>query len=371
MRRERGPVAARRRRVRRRGAAVGARCAAACPDLERADSVTVDPHKWFFQAYDIGGLVVRDGAHLAATFGGRSPEYYRGGDGSGRRASRATTTTRRRPAELLQARLRGHPPMARAEAVDVLEAPRDRGFGRLDRGQRRPGRASRPALRRGRRLRGAPAVPELSVVCFRHLPGGREAALGLPPGDLDAHQDRLQRALEDSGDGWLTTTRLRGATYLRAGIVNYLSTEDDIDRLLDVASRPGLGRHERPGGRSTVLSIATGCPVAAAASVANSTSSTWYASAPDARWGRPWRMASIMSASPTPRPTSPSNRNGTAAQASSPDRLVRTAPSKVFGSPSAIDPPVPWISMCGTSLETTSNEARKLPTAPRRSGTTP
>ena len=34
------------------------------PGLERADSVTVDPHKWFFQAYDIGGLVVRDGALL-------------------------------------------------------------------------------------------------------------------------------------------------------------------------------------------------------------------------------------------------------------------------------------------------------------------
>ena len=49
---------------------------------------------------------------------------------------------------------------------------------------------------------------------------------------LDAHQDRLQRALEVSGDGWLTTTRLRGATWLRAGIVNYLSTEADVDRVL-------------------------------------------------------------------------------------------------------------------------------------------
>ncbi len=78
-----------------------------------------------------------------------------------------------------------------------------------------------------------PETPDLSVVCFRHLPGGRDAALRLAPGELDAHQDRLQRALEVSGDGWLTTTRLRGATYLRAGIVNYLSTEDDIDHLLD------------------------------------------------------------------------------------------------------------------------------------------
>ena len=41
------------------------------PDLERADSVTVDPHKWFFQAYDIGGLLVRDGA--AAGPGVRRP----------------------------------------------------------------------------------------------------------------------------------------------------------------------------------------------------------------------------------------------------------------------------------------------------------
>ena len=52
-------------------------------DLQRADSITLDPHKWFFQAYDIGGLLVRDGSHLAATFGGRSPEYYRGGESAG------------------------------------------------------------------------------------------------------------------------------------------------------------------------------------------------------------------------------------------------------------------------------------------------
>ena len=46
--------------------------------LERADSVTVDPHKWFFQAYDIGALLVRRRRDLTDTFH-RSPEYYRGG----------------------------------------------------------------------------------------------------------------------------------------------------------------------------------------------------------------------------------------------------------------------------------------------------
>src|SRR4029077_15676341 len=48
--------------------------------LERADSVTVDPHKWFFQAYDIGGLVVRDGSLLQRTFGAKKPEHYPGGE---------------------------------------------------------------------------------------------------------------------------------------------------------------------------------------------------------------------------------------------------------------------------------------------------
>src|SRR5215470_9881557 len=36
--------------------------------IERADSVTVDPHKWLFQPFECGGVLVRDGARLARTF---------------------------------------------------------------------------------------------------------------------------------------------------------------------------------------------------------------------------------------------------------------------------------------------------------------
>src|SRR6185436_2725967 len=66
--------------------------------LDLADSVTVDPHKWFFQAYDIGGLVVRDGSLLQRTFGAKQPEYYRGGEGpagaaGGAGGDRGTATT--------------------------------------------------------------------------------------------------------------------------------------------------------------------------------------------------------------------------------------------------------------------------------------
>jgi glutamate/tyrosine decarboxylase-like PLP-dependent enzyme len=225
-------------------ARLSTRDAGRVPDLDRADSVTVDPHKWFFQAYDIGGLLVRDGALLAQVFGGRAPEYYRGGE----------TPT-----------LSGEVPDEIAHEHDDHDDPAQLNFYKLSFEGTRRWRALKlwmswkhlgtagfghlieltddlAAYLAGRcaeadDFEAVPEVPDLSVVCFRHLPGGRDAALALAPGELDAHQDALQRALEVSGDGWLTTTRLRGATWLRAGIVNYLSTEDDIDRLLETLRR--------------------------------------------------------------------------------------------------------------------------------------
>jgi glutamate/tyrosine decarboxylase-like PLP-dependent enzyme len=202
-------------------------------DLERADSITVDPHKWFFQAYDIGGLVVRDGTHLAEAFGGRAPEYYRGGERAA--ANPASDDAHADDADQLNFYKLSFEGTRRWRALKLWMSWKHlgtHGFGRLI--EATDDLAAHLARRCAEAddFEAVPEVPELSVVCFRHLPGGREVAMALPPGELDAHQDHLQAALETSGDGWLTTTRLRGATYLRAGIVNYLSTEADVDRLL-------------------------------------------------------------------------------------------------------------------------------------------
>jgi glutamate/tyrosine decarboxylase-like PLP-dependent enzyme len=231
------------------GARLSRRDAVRVRDLDQADSITVDPHKWFFQAYDIGGLVVRDGAHLAQAFGGRSPEYYRGGE----RAAATEGAADDDHADQLNFYKLSFEGTRRWRALKLWMSWKHlgtSGFGRLIE------LTNDLAAHLARRCADAddfearPETPELSVVCFRHLPGGRDAALSMPSAELDAHQDRLQAALEASGDGWLSTTRLRDATYLRAGIVNYLSTEDDVDRLLATLRALADQLRERAASRS-------------------------------------------------------------------------------------------------------------------------
>src|SRR5262249_42640118 len=42
--------------------------------IGRADSITLDPHKWFGQTFEVGCVLIRDGRRLGETFAVR-PEY--------------------------------------------------------------------------------------------------------------------------------------------------------------------------------------------------------------------------------------------------------------------------------------------------------
>jgi aromatic-L-amino-acid decarboxylase len=210
------------------GAAVrfSARDAGRVPGLELADSVTVDPHKWFFQAYDIGGLMVKEGGLLPAAFS-RRPEYYRGGGVRERQDAHVDDS--------LDFYTMGFEGTRRWRAMKLWMSWQhlgSEGFGRLVEANDDLATHLAARIAASDDFEAFPVEPELSVVCFRHLPGGRAGAAGMSADALDAHQDRVQQAHEASGAGWITTTRLRGRTYLRAGILNYLSTIEDMDGLL-------------------------------------------------------------------------------------------------------------------------------------------
>lgn len=206
--------------------------------LDLYDSVTLDPHKWLFQPHDIGALLVRRRDDLLQAFR-TSPEYYR------------TGRPDEEPLHWYQFGIEGTRRFRGLKLWMSWKHLGSEGLGTLV--ERNIDLAAHLARRIAESddFEAMPAEPDLSVVCFRHLPGGKAAgkrpaapAGGSAPGSgpapgagtsdpaLDAHQDRLQRTLEASGEAWISTTRIHGATWLRAGIVNYLSEPRDADALL-------------------------------------------------------------------------------------------------------------------------------------------
>ena len=209
-------------------ALLSARDAGRVPDLARADSITIDPHKWFFQAYDIGGLLLRRRDDLLQSFH-RAPEYYRHGHPG------------EEPIHWHQYSLEG---TRRFRALKLWASWKHlgtAGLGRLVEMNNDLAGHLAARIAASDDLEPIPAGdPDLSVVCFRHVPGGRAGAAALEASDpaaLDRYTDLLCAALVRSGEGWLSTTILRGRTCLRAGIVNYLSSPEAVDAVLATLRR--------------------------------------------------------------------------------------------------------------------------------------
>src|SRR5262249_13856883 len=161
------------------------RDAARVPGLEHADSVTIDPHKWFFQAYDVGALVVRRREDLRATFH-RSPEYY------------ASSRPEDEPLNWYEYSIEGTRRFRALKLWMSWQHLGSRGLGALI--ERNDDLAAYLASRVEASTDFELACePELSVVCFRHVPPG---AAGWPGMRIDAYQNDLQRALELDGSAW-------------------------------------------------------------------------------------------------------------------------------------------------------------------------
>ncbi len=207
---------------------------AALTGIERADSVTLDPHKWLFQPYEAGCLLVRDPEALTRAFR-VFPEYLQDTDLGLEQvnfADRGLQLTRRFRALKIWMALQVHGRRAHAEAV---------------------GRAIDLALEAERLLRADPRVEILSpatlgIVCFRLHPGE-----GAGSDAVDDFNRALQATIVDEGTAMMSSTRLRGHYALRLCIMNHRSTAADVravvERILALAgSHDGGGA---PGGTET------------------------------------------------------------------------------------------------------------------------
>jgi aromatic-L-amino-acid/L-tryptophan decarboxylase len=201
--------------------------AAALAGLRRADSVSLDPHKWLFAPLDAGCLLVRDAAQLRRTFvhgaayvdviadaGMSEFAFWDLGPELSRRfrALKIWFALKCHGAEALVAAIESNIAVARGLA-SAIHASDD--FELL-----------------------AP-VP-LSIVCFRYVPAA------LRPGDKGAGKSdqaistfnrALMVELQRDGAAYLSNAMIAGDFALRACIVNYRTTVADIDELLSAIRR--------------------------------------------------------------------------------------------------------------------------------------
>jgi aromatic-L-amino-acid decarboxylase len=176
----------------------------------RAQSIAVDPHKWFFIPVTAALLLVRE-AGLAARFFDTAQGSYIPGDGSVDAWRRGIPTTRRSSGFTVWMAIRAHGWRTIRDAVrSNIELTRllekllaDRGFTVLPDGK-------------------------LSIACARWEP---------PPGDAsscDRLQEELVRRVVATGKAWFSTVQHGGHSWLRFNLVNLHTREEHIRRLVDL-----------------------------------------------------------------------------------------------------------------------------------------
>ena len=184
--------------------------------VERAQSVIADGHKWLNVPYDSGFAFVRDASLLAGPFAigaayppkpGEHPMFGAMGPEASRRARGIA----------IWATLRAYGRDGYREMVER----------HLDLAQRLAKRVdAAPDLER------LAEVP-LNIVCFRYRPKDAKAD------ELDALNTRLGAELLADGRVYAGTTRYRGVVAFRPAIVNWRTTQADVDLLVDVVRELG------------------------------------------------------------------------------------------------------------------------------------
>jgi len=180
--------------------------ARALAGLDRADSLVLDPHKWLFQPYEIGCVLVRDGALLERTFApvGRLPAGHR---------RRRWSTFRDRSVQLT----RGARALKLWLSVRIFGVAAFVGRGRARHRARRARRVAPPRPSRLGDRRAGPARRRL-------LPPRRRRT---------REQTRIAAAMVDDGFAVPSTTELGGRVALRCCTINPRPTCEDIERTID------------------------------------------------------------------------------------------------------------------------------------------
>jgi glutamate/tyrosine decarboxylase-like PLP-dependent enzyme len=172
--------------------------------LERADSLVLDPHKWLFQPYEIGCLLVREPGLLERTFTLEGAYLRDALSGEVDFRNRSVQLTRGARALKLWLSIRVFGLAAFREAVG-------RGIALAEHAE---------ALLREHPGWEVVTGAQLAIVCFRR------------DGD-DERQTRIVEAMARDGYALPSTTALGGRVVLRLCTINPRTSEEDIERTIE------------------------------------------------------------------------------------------------------------------------------------------
>lgn len=177
--------------------------------IERADSVTIDYHKTWFQPVSASALVVRDRAHLRhVTWHADylNPQPKKGEAAHPNQVDKSLQTTRRFDALKVWLTLRVMGPDRIGEYVDTVVDLAAEVAARLD---------DEPGIELA-------APPQLSTLVFRYRPDR------LAEDEVDLLMPRIRSALYERGTAMVAGTKVDGRAWLKLTLLNPLTTVDDV-----------------------------------------------------------------------------------------------------------------------------------------------
>ena len=181
--------------------------------IERADSVTMDPHKWLFVPFECGCLLAKEPARLKAAFQ-ILPDYMkdletRGGEVNfadyGEQLSRMTRGIK----VWLNVQYYGMDALSAAIAYSLALAPLAEECVRAE-----------PGLE-------VLAPATLGILCFRAHPRGVDNAAA-----LDKLNAEILQRVNESGKFFISSTRIRGTFSLRICPIGHRTRESDMRELI-------------------------------------------------------------------------------------------------------------------------------------------
>ena len=188
--------------------------------IGRADSITLDPHKWFGQTFESGCVLIRHGRELPAAFSLR-PDYMQdvvpGADEINFADEGLALTRRFRALKIwLSVKVLGLGWFRDLikHSCNLIEL------------------AQELLVRSGKFEILCPR--QLSVVCFRYLPS---KTMSEP--EIECANQRIFEEIMAGGRAFLSTTRLNGKLALRLCSVNWRTTAADVEEVVSLLLKVG------------------------------------------------------------------------------------------------------------------------------------